>query len=100
MVKGGARRFILPPGRQPPKVRAGRKLCGLTNNERRRFPFPSLDFKTPARGKSQWAIHRTAGIIGEAAALQSRTRALLASAKPVLRILDRSEPLATLVAKR
>jgi hypothetical protein len=50
--------------------------------------------------KSQWAIHPTAGIIGEAASMLSRTRASLAPAQPVIRILDRVEPLATLAAKR
>jgi hypothetical protein len=39
-------------------------------------------------------------MIGEAGAILSRTRALLAPAKPVLRILDRIDPLATLAAKR
>jgi hypothetical protein len=49
---------------------------------------------------SDFAIHLTADIIGEAGSLLSWTRALLAPAKPVLRILDNSEPLAKLAAKR
>jgi hypothetical protein len=52
------------------------------------------------RPGSDFAIHRTAGIIGEAGSLLSRMRALLAPAKPALRVLDRSDPLATLAAKR
>jgi hypothetical protein len=51
------------------------------------------------RSSSDFTIHLTAGIIGEAASILSRTRALLAPAKPVLRILDRFEPLAKLAAK-
>jgi hypothetical protein len=39
-----------------------------------------------------------ADIIGEAESILSRTRALLAPAKPVLRILDRVDPLAKLAA--
>jgi len=46
------------------------------------------------------AIPHSATIIGEADSIQSRTRALLAPAKPVLRILDRLDPLATLAAVR
>jgi hypothetical protein len=38
------------------------------------------------------AIHLTATIIGEAGSILSRTRALLAPAEPVLRILDRIDP--------
>jgi hypothetical protein len=44
------------------------------------------------------AIHLSAGIIGEADSILSRTRAKLAPAKPVLRILDKRDPLATLAA--
>jgi len=36
--------------------------------------------------------------MGEAEPILSRTRALLAPAQPVLRILDRLDPLATLAA--
>jgi hypothetical protein len=49
---------------------------------------------------SDSAIHPTASIIGEAESILSRTRAALAPAKPVLRILDRIDPLAKLAAKR
>jgi len=49
---------------------------------------------------SDFAIHLTTDIIGEAASLLSRTRASLAPAQPVLRILDNSDPLAKLAAKR
>ena len=49
---------------------------------------------------SDFAIHLVASIIGEAEAILSRTRAALAPAKPVLRILDRIDPLAKLAAKR
>jgi hypothetical protein len=37
---------------------------------------------------SDFAIHLTASILGEAGSILSRTRASLAPAKPVLRILD------------
>jgi hypothetical protein len=47
---------------------------------------------------SDFAIHLMASIIGEAGSIQSRTRASLAPAKPVLRILDRVDPLAKLAA--
>jgi hypothetical protein len=43
---------------------------------------------------SDFAIHPTASMIGEAESILSRTRAALAPAKPVLRILDRIAPLA------
>jgi hypothetical protein len=46
------------------------------------------------------AIHLTAGIIGEAGSVLSRTRALLAPEKPVLRIFDKADPLAKLAAVR
>jgi hypothetical protein len=46
------------------------------------------------------AIRLPAGIMGEAGSILSRTRALLASAKPALRILDRIDPLAKLAAMR
>jgi hypothetical protein len=49
---------------------------------------------------SDFAVHLTAGIIGEAESILSRTRAALAPAKPVLRILDRIDPLAKLAAKK
>jgi hypothetical protein len=52
------------------------------------------------RTKSDFAIHLTASIIGEAESILSRTRAALAPAKPVLRILDRIDPLAKLAAMR
>jgi hypothetical protein len=52
------------------------------------------------RTMSDFTIHPTADIIGEADSLVSRTRALLAPAKPVLRILDNNDPLAKLAAKR
>jgi len=45
-------------------------------------------------------IHLSAAIIGETASALSRTRALLAPAKPVPRILDGAEPLAKLAAVR
>jgi hypothetical protein len=45
-------------------------------------------------------IRLTADIIGEADSPLSRTRALLAPAQPVLRILDNGDPLAKLAAKR
>ena len=43
---------------------------------------------------SDFAIHPAASIIGETESILSRTRAALARAKPVLRILDRIDPLA------
>jgi hypothetical protein len=49
---------------------------------------------------SGFAVHLTADIIGEADSILSRTRALLAPAKLVLRILDRVDPLAKLAAMR
>jgi hypothetical protein len=52
------------------------------------------------RSLSDFAIHLTARIIGEAESILSRTRAALAPAKPVLRILDRIDPLAKLAAMR
>jgi len=58
----------------------------------------SLDFTH--RTMSDFAIHLTADIIGEADSLLSRTRALLAPAQPVLRILDNSDPLATVAAQK
>jgi len=48
---------------------------------------------------SDFAIHPTAGIIGEADSALSRTRALLAPALPELCILDNGDPLATLAVK-
>jgi hypothetical protein len=47
-----------------------------------------------------FAIHLSVTIIGEANSILSRTRASLAPAQPVLRILDRLDPLATLAAVR
>lgn len=44
------------------------------------------------------AVHLTAGIIGKAEPVLSRTRASLAPAQPVFCILDRTGPLATLAA--
>jgi len=49
---------------------------------------------------SDFGIHLTESIIGKAASTRSRTRALLAPAELVLRILDRVEPLAKLAAMR
>ncbi len=49
---------------------------------------------------SDFVIYLTASIIGEAGSTLSRTRASRASAKPVLRILDRVDPLAKLAAMR
>jgi hypothetical protein len=49
---------------------------------------------------SDCVIHSTAGIIGEVDSMVSRTRALLAPARPVLGILDNIDPLAKLAAKR
>ena len=49
---------------------------------------------------SDFAVHSTAGIIGEADSMLSRTRASLAPAQPVLCILDNIDPLAKLAAKR
>ncbi|MDQ6868411.1 MAG: hypothetical protein M3178_08395 [Pseudomonadota bacterium] len=49
---------------------------------------------------SDFAIHPTASIIGETVSILSRTQAALAPAKPVLRILDRIDPLAKLAAMR
>ncbi len=45
-------------------------------------------------------IHSTAGMIGEADSMLSRTRASLAPAQPVLCILDNIESLAKLAAER
>jgi hypothetical protein len=50
------------------------------------------------RSMSDFAIHPTARIIGEADSILSRTRATLVPAKPMLRILDRIDPLANLAA--
>jgi len=47
-----------------------------------------------------FAIHRMAGIIGEAGSVLSKTRAKLAPAKPGLRILYKADPLAKLAATR
>jgi hypothetical protein len=64
------------------------------------------------RPEPDLAIHRSAGIIGEAGSVFLRTRAFIASpvytrlagvlvpAKPVLRILDKAGPLAKLAAVR
>jgi hypothetical protein len=49
---------------------------------------------------SGFAIHPTASVIGDSESTLSRMRALLALAKPVLRILDRVDPLAKLAAMR
>ncbi len=49
---------------------------------------------------SDYAIHPTAAIIDEVDSMLSRTRALLAPAQPVLRILVNIDPLAKLAAKR
>jgi hypothetical protein len=47
---------------------------------------------------SDFAVLRTADVIGEADWPLSRTRALLAPAQPVLGILDNGDPLAKLAA--
>ena len=52
------------------------------------------------RTMSDFAIHPAASIIGAAESIRSRTRAALAPAKPVLRILDRIDPLAKFAAMR
>ncbi len=52
------------------------------------------------RPMSDSAILLTANIIGEAGSTLSRTRASRAPAKPVVRILDRADPLAKLAAMR
>jgi hypothetical protein len=62
--------------------------------------FDPSDNVSPRVTSPGIAIHRTADIIGEADLLLSRTRALLAPAQPVLGILDNSDPLAKLAAKR
>jgi hypothetical protein len=49
---------------------------------------------------SEYILHRMATIIGETGLILSRTRALLAPVKPMLRILDRIKPLAKRAAKR
>jgi len=49
---------------------------------------------------SDYVIHSTAAISGAADSMLSRTRALLAPARPVLRILDNIDPLAKLAVKR
>jgi len=49
---------------------------------------------------SDSVIHLAADIIGEAEWSLSRTRALLAPARPVLSILDSDNPLAKLAANR
>ena len=52
------------------------------------------------RTMSDFAIHPAASIIGETELILSRTRAALAPAKPVLRILDRIDPLAKFAVMR
>lgn len=64
----------------------------------REFMFTSLDLIQ--RSMSDYVIHSTAGMIGEADSMLSRTRASLAPAQPVLCILDNIDPLAKLAAKR
>jgi len=49
---------------------------------------------------SDFAIHPAASIIGETESILSRSRAALAPAKPVLRILDRIDPLAKFAVMR
>jgi hypothetical protein len=49
---------------------------------------------------SDYVIHSTAGRIGEADSMLARTRAALAPAQPVLRILDNIDPLAKLGPRR
>jgi hypothetical protein len=49
---------------------------------------------------SDYVIHSTSVIIGEVDSILSRTRALLAPAEPVPRILDNIDPFAKLAAKR
>jgi len=48
---------------------------------------------------SDFAIHRTAGIIGEAGATLSRMRSTGFAGASEARVLDRFDPLATLAAK-
>ena len=50
--------------------------------------------------RSVFAIHLTAGIIGEADSILSRTRSAGFAGASEARVLDRSDPLATLAAKR
>ena len=90
-------------------------------NGKLRFPVTAPEFSNPNfygckgldlihRSTSDYAIHLTAEIIGEADSILSRTRAertpvagdglWLAPGKPVLRILDRIDPLAKLAAMR
>jgi hypothetical protein len=94
-------------------------------NGKLRFPVTVLEISNPNfygckgldlihRSTSDYAIHLTAEIIGEADSILSRTRAervsertpfagdglWLAPGKPVLRILDRIDPLAKLAAMR
>ena len=52
------------------------------------------------RSMSDYVIHSTSVIIGEVDSILSRTRALLAPAEPVPRILDNIDPFAKLAAKR
>ncbi len=61
------------------------------------------DLKKPGfdrKPRSYFVIHLTAGIIGEADSILSMTGASLAPEKPVRRILDRADPLATIAAMR
>jgi hypothetical protein len=83
----------MSPNIASPDARASSRL-----STKRTINCKSLDLFH--RSLSDFAIHFTAGITGEAAAILSRTRASLAPAKPVLRILDRFEPLAKLAATR
>ena len=67
----------------------------MNQTARRRKPGMRLICKNldlTSRTMSDFAIHRTADIIGEADWPLSRTRALLAPAQPVLRILDKGDP--------
>jgi hypothetical protein len=52
------------------------------------------------RSMSDYVIHSTAGMIGEVDSMLSRTRASLAPAEPVLRILANIDPLAKLSPMR
>jgi hypothetical protein len=78
----------------------GRTLLDVSVRERIRTFISCKNLDLTSRTMSDFAIHRTADIIGEADWLLSRTRALLAPAQPVLGILDNGDPLAQLAAKR
>jgi hypothetical protein len=78
--------------------------AALTKRRPNKFQTETLpDLKKPGfdrKPRSYFVIHLTAGIIGEADSILSMTGASLAPAKPVRRILDRADPLATIAAMR